>query len=166
MSEGRRSSCGFLLSDGAPGPWHEFIDAAVGPSFGDLLDDAADVGEGCDAVQFASFDDGVDCRCSFATLQTELLFRMLDGVNPELNSKAVPVDTMTGYYIKKALEALEGRADAPNEQIAAREYSFLPLLEFGERSLRVHHLMAHDPVFYHQILRDVFRGESENEISG
>ena len=96
-------------------------------------------------------------------MPTELLFRMLDGVIPELNSKAVPVDTMTGYYIEKALEALDGRADAPNEQIAAREYSFLPLLEFGERSLRVHHLMAHDPVFYHQILRDVFRGESENE---
>ena len=55
-----------LLSDGAPGPWQEFIDAAVGP-FGDLLHDAAYVGEGFDAVQFASFDDGVDCRCSFAT---------------------------------------------------------------------------------------------------
>ncbi len=47
-------------------PWHEFVDAAVGPSFGDLLHDAAYVGEGFDAVQFASFDDGVDCRGSFA----------------------------------------------------------------------------------------------------
>ena len=43
-------------------------------------------------------------------MPTELLFRMLDGVIPELNSKAVPVDTMTGYYIEKALEALDGRA--------------------------------------------------------
>jgi hypothetical protein len=42
-----------LLSDGAPDPWHEFVDAAVGPSFGDLLHDAAYVGEGFDAVQFA-----------------------------------------------------------------------------------------------------------------
>jgi hypothetical protein len=79
---------------------------------------------------------------------TELLFRMLDGVIPELNSKAVPVDTMTGYYIEKALEALEGRADAPNEQIAAREYSFFQLLQFGGRYLSIHHVMAHDPVFY------------------
>ena len=94
---------------------------------------------------------------------TELLFRMLDGVIPELNSKAAPVDTMTGYYIEMALEALDGRADAPNEQIAAREYSFLPLLEYGRRCLRIHHLMAHDPAFYHQILRDVFKGENENE---
>jgi hypothetical protein len=95
---------------------------------------------------------------------TELLFRMLDSVIPELNSRGTPIDTMTSYYIEKALEALDGRADAPNEQIAAREYSFLPLLEFGGRSLRVHHLMAHDPVFYHKILRDVFRGNNEKEV--
>ena len=49
---------------------------------------------------------------------TELLFRMLDGVIPELNSKAVPVDTMTSYYIENALEALDGRVDASKEQIA------------------------------------------------
>ena len=94
---------------------------------------------------------------------TKLLFRMLDGVIPELNSKAVPVDTMTSYYIEKALEALDGRADASEDQIAAREYSFLPLLEFSGRSLRVHRLMAHNPAFYHQILQDVFKGEKENE---
>ena len=88
---------------------------------------------------------------------------MLDGVIPELNSKAVPVDTMTSYYIEKALEALDGRADASEDQIAAREYSFLPLLEFSGRSLRVHRLMAHNPAFYHQILQDVFKGEKENE---
>ena len=95
---------------------------------------------------------------------TELLFRMLDGVIPEMNSKAVPVDTMTSYYIEKALEALDGRADASDEQIAAREYGFLPLLEFSGRSLRVHRLMAHSPAFYHQILRDVFKGEKRTSL--
>ena len=29
---------------------------------------------------------------------TELLFRMLDGVIPELNSKGVSVDTTTSYF--------------------------------------------------------------------
>jgi len=94
---------------------------------------------------------------------TELLFRMLDGVIPELNSKAIPVDTMTSYYVEKALEALDGRTDASDEQIALREYSFLPLLEFSGRSLRIYRLMAHDPAFYHQILRNAFKGEHENE---
>jgi hypothetical protein len=92
---------------------------------------------------------------------TELLFRMLDGVIPELNSKAVAADTMTSFYIENALEALDRRADAPEEQIALREYSFLPLLEFSGRSLRVHGLMAKNPAFYHQILRDVFKGNNE-----
>jgi len=91
------------------------------------------------------------------------LFRMLDAVIPELNFKAVQVDSMTQYYIEQALASLDGRGDAPIEQIAAREYSFLPLLEFGNRSLRVHGLMARDPEFYHQILRDVFHGENEEQ---
>jgi hypothetical protein len=92
---------------------------------------------------------------------TKLIFRMLDGVVPELNLNAVPIDTMTTYYIEQALEALDRRVDAPEEQIAFREYGFLPLLEFGSRSLRVHGLMARNPVFYHQILRDVFKGADE-----
>jgi hypothetical protein len=94
---------------------------------------------------------------------TELLFRMLDRVIPELNSKATPVDTMTSYYIEKALEALDGRSDVSDEQIASREYSFLPVLKFSERFLCIHRLMAHNPAFYHQILRDVFKGANEDE---
>ena len=44
----------------APRPWHEFVDAVVRPSLGDLLHDVSDVGEGLDAVQLAAFDDGID----------------------------------------------------------------------------------------------------------
>ncbi len=54
------------------GPWHEFADAAVGPSSGELLHDAAYAGEGFDAIQLASFDDGADCRGSFATRHSSL----------------------------------------------------------------------------------------------
>jgi len=57
--------CCLLLSALCPRPRHEFFDAAVWPSFGDLLHDVGDVGEGLDAVQFAAFDDGVDASSSY-----------------------------------------------------------------------------------------------------
>jgi hypothetical protein len=52
----------FCLVKGSRPPWHEFVDAAVELSFADLLR-AAYEGEGFDAVPFASFDNGVHCRC-------------------------------------------------------------------------------------------------------
>jgi hypothetical protein len=52
---------------GASGRWHTFVDTVVGPSFSNFLHLTAYVGEGFDAVQFAGFDYGVDCRCSFAS---------------------------------------------------------------------------------------------------
>jgi hypothetical protein len=92
------------------------------------------------------------------------MFRMLDGVIPEINSRAAPADTMTTYYIERAFEALDHRSDVPQEQIAVKEYAFLPLLEHSNRALRIYGLMASKPEFYHLILRDVFRSKSE-EVS-
>ena len=38
---------------------------------------------------------------------TELAFRMLDGVIPQLNARAAAADTMTTFYVEKLLEALD-----------------------------------------------------------
>ncbi len=92
---------------------------------------------------------------------TSLLLRMLDRLIPELNSKAVTPDTMLTFHVEKTLAALDSRADASNADVAQREYALLPLLEFGDRKLRVHNLMASDPSFYHEILRAVFRGKND-----
>jgi hypothetical protein len=86
---------------------------------------------------------------------------MLDGVIPEINSSEAPTDAMTTYYVEKVFEALDPRPDVSEQQIAAKEYAFLPLLEHSNRALRIYGLMASEPGFYHQVLRDVFKGESE-----
>jgi hypothetical protein len=99
-----------------------------------------------------------------AEVPTRLLLRMLDGVIPQLNLKAAAPDTMTTYYVEKALESLDGRPDGKKEEIAAREFAFFPLLEHGDRTLRIHGLMASDPTFYHQILREVFVGENDAAV--
>jgi hypothetical protein len=100
-----------------------------------------------------------------AEVPTRLLFMMLDGAVPQLNAGAATADTMTTYYIEKAFEALDSRADASDGDVARREFAFFPLLEHGNRSLRIHALMASSPEFYHQILCDVFRSETESEAA-
>src|ERR1700730_3635105 len=61
-----RFLCCLLPRHLVPRPWHEFVDAAVWPSFCYLLHDIRDVGKWLDAVQFAAFDDGVDGGGAFA----------------------------------------------------------------------------------------------------
>ena len=99
-----------------------------------------------------------------AEIPTRLLFRMLDGIVPEINSKAIAPDTMLTFYLEKPLETLDARPDASELQIAQREYAYLPMLEFGNRKLRLHHIMASSAAFYHQVLRDVFRDDNEATV--
>ena len=94
---------------------------------------------------------------------TELAFRMLDGVIPQLNARATAADTMTAFYVEKLLEQLDRRADVSDEQLAHREFRLLPLLEHSGRQLRIYRLMAADPEFYHSILRNVFLGKGEEK---
>jgi hypothetical protein len=96
-------------------------------------------------------------------LPTKLLLRMLDGVIPELNSRPTLRDTMSAYYVEKAFEALDLRRDATENDIAVREYQMYPLLQHSDRQLRIYHLMARDPGFFHQILRNVYLAEGEEK---
>lgn len=96
-------------------------------------------------------------------IPTKLLFRMLDGVIPEINRGAIKPDTMLNYYIEKGFEALDSRQNTTVIEVAQREYAFLPLLEFSKRNLKIYDLMADDPGFYHMVLRDVFLGRNEKK---
>ena len=90
---------------------------------------------------------------------TKLLLRMLDGVTHQINRKQAVADTMTAHYVETAFAVLDGRPDAKQEDIAMREFAFFPLLEYGNRSLRINALMADDPAFYHRVLRNVFHDD-------
>jgi hypothetical protein len=46
-----------------------------------------------------------------AEIPSRLILRMLDGVIPQLNAKSAVPDTMSSYYIEKAMEALDKRDD-------------------------------------------------------
>lgn len=98
---------------------------------------------------------------------TKLLFRMLDGVIPELNRRAVTANSMTTYYVTQALEALDGRNDVTDIDLATREYQLFPLIEHGGRKLRIYEVMAREPGLFHQILSNVYlaQGEEKREVS-
>lgn len=99
-----------------------------------------------------------------AEVPTPLMLRLLDGIISEVNSRNRAPDTMLTFHVERALEAIEGRPDISVGEVAQREYSLLPLLQFSKRRLRIHELMASDPAFYHQLLREVFRGKSEPKV--
>jgi hypothetical protein len=99
-------------------------------------------------------------------IPTKLLVRMLDGVIPEINARAVAPDTMTSFYIEKALEALDRRNEVTEMDIATREYKFYPLLEYSGRKLHIFQVMAQDPALFHQILRNVYLAKGEEKGDG
>jgi hypothetical protein len=98
-----------------------------------------------------------------AEIPSRLILRMLDGVIPQLNAKSAVPDTMSSYYIESAMEALDRRDDVSDQDIAIREYQFFPLLEYGNRHLRLYKLMAKDAALYHSFIRKVFRAEGEEK---
>jgi len=51
--------------------------------------------------------------------------------------------------------------DASDIEVAKREFVFFRALEYGNRPLRLHRVMASDPEFYHHLLCFVFRANHE-----
>jgi hypothetical protein len=98
-----------------------------------------------------------------AEVPTKMALRILDDIIPQLNAGAAPADTMTVFYVERMLQALDERSDVSDVDIAVREFKFLPFLEHGDRKLRLYHLMAIDPGFYHLMLRNVFLGKTEEK---
>jgi hypothetical protein len=94
-------------------------------------------------------------------LPTKLILKILDGIVLELNARKSTVGSMTAYEVGRAFEELDRRDDVSDLEISQREFSFLPLLEGSNRTLRIHKLMASDPEIYHQVLREVFRGDND-----
>ncbi|WP_346295757.1 hypothetical protein LRC39_23025 [Rhodopseudomonas sp. P1] len=101
------------------------------------------------------------CLDRLAEIPTRLLLRLLDDIVLELKSRPDRADTMTTYYVTKALEALDRREDASESDVATREYKLFPLLEYEDRRLRLYDAMARDPAVFHQILRNVFRADDD-----
>jgi len=92
-------------------------------------------------------------------IPTELIYRILDGIAKELEREEAQLDS--SWELENAFTELDRRADALDFDVAKREFVFYRALEYGNRPLRLHKVMACDPEFYHHLLCLVFRGKSE-----
>lgn len=94
-------------------------------------------------------------------LSGPMILSIIREIVAELNTGAASDSVMLSYYLEKAFENLDARTDVTAEDIAAAEFSVLPLIERSKRALKLNSLLAVSPEAYHALLRVVFRGESE-----
>lgn len=93
-------------------------------------------------------------------IPAQLLLELLDAAVSEINRSKGAGGGMTGYHLEKIFEALEARDDVAAEEIARREYAYLPLLDRRKKPLLLHRLLAKDPGLYVSVIRDVFKPAS------
>jgi hypothetical protein len=101
-------------------------------------------------------------------LPVSLMFKLLDALIPELNRGKTVVHTMLIYHLENIFESLRKRDDAGDDDMARREYAYLPLLEHRNKPLILHRIMAQSPELYVSVVCDVFKsasGEQEEEIT-
>lgn len=88
------------------------------------------------------------------------LFRILDDAIAQINSAQPANGTMTTYYVEAVFKALEGRSDASDEEIAKREYAYLPMLDRRKAPLKLHQLIVQRPELFLDFIKLVFKPAS------
>jgi hypothetical protein len=91
----------------------------------------------------------------------EVIFRLLDASIEEINTNKFVSYQSFPIQVEKILSKLSERTDVSEFEVAKREYAYLPILDSRQKTLTVHRLLAKDPQFFVQSLRDAFRGSSD-----
>lgn len=96
---------------------------------------------------------------------SSLIIRMLNGLVGQINAAKGDVDTMTGFYAEKALEALDARDDVDDGQIGGIELRLYRLIEHSNRQFKLYTALASNADLYHSLLINVYlaEGASRNE---
>jgi hypothetical protein len=103
---------------------------------------------------------------------SELLLRLLDSAVPELKAKAGSGGPMDQYVLKRTFEELGRRADVSPEELAKREFVYLPIFNVRTRNkkpLTLHRLMVEQPGLFMDAIRAVFKpanNQSEPPVEG
>lgn len=93
-------------------------------------------------------------------VDTATLLRILEQAIPEINEAQPENTTMTTYYVEAVFKALDGRSDVTDEQIAAKEHAYLPLLDIRKEPLKLHRLILRQPQLFVDIIKLVFKPAS------
>ena len=97
-----------------------------------------------------------------AGLSGQLILALLDESIKTINAHPERDGTMLSYHVERAFEILGEKTDVTLEEVARREYAYLPLLDQRKvDGLLLHRFMAQDSNFYIEIFCNVFRSEDE-----
>lgn len=90
---------------------------------------------------------------------SELLLRLLDDAIDEINSAGRSIGAMHEYNIERVFEELGKRTDVSVDDIAKREFAYLPLFRHTKKQLTLHRLMVEKAELYMDAIQMVFRPE-------
>ncbi len=102
-------------------------------------------------------------------IPSDLLIHLLDLAVSEINESQGQHGTMTVYYIERVFEELEKRPDVSPEELAKREFAFLPCFSRRKKPLTLHRLMVQSPNLFMDAICAVFKrasGEAEELSEG
>lgn len=91
---------------------------------------------------------------------SDTLLRLLDSAIPEINASPQQLGTMTVHYLEKVFEELQHRGDVTPEELAKREFSYLPCFFHRKTPLTLHRLMVEKPSFYMEVVCSIFKPAS------
>ncbi|WP_298409601.1 hypothetical protein [Janthinobacterium sp.] len=98
---------------------------------------------------------------------TPKLLHLLDLCVHEINEAENNIDSIYGHYVKKVFVALENRDDLTKDELAQREYAYLPLFRNEKKALTLHRLVVKRPSLFMELICLVYRaaGAEPEELS-
>lgn len=91
---------------------------------------------------------------------SRLLLLLLDEAIPQINTSRDAGRTMTAYYIEQIFEEFEKRTDITPEEVAQREFAYLPIFVHRKEPLTLHRLMVENPEIFMSAICAVFKPAS------
>lgn len=95
-----------------------------------------------------------------AEVPTKLLLQLLDESIPQINASSGADGTMTVFYIERIFKELGERADITPDEMALREFAYLPIFTRGKKPLTLHRLMVNNPEIFMSVVRAVYKPAS------
>lgn len=90
---------------------------------------------------------------------TPKLLHLLDLCVREINAVRNNIGSVYGHYIEKVFGVLEDRGDVSEEELAQREYAYLPLFRKKKNALTLHRLVVKRPAMFMELVCLVYREE-------
>ncbi len=95
---------------------------------------------------------------------SELLLILLDRASQEISTSESTSGNVNEYNIERVFQEIYNRSDIALDDIAKREFAYLPLLRHANKTLVIHRLMAEQPQLFIDVISMVFKPEEKEPL--